>query len=139
MQIIETAIHRSEAHIGNRIQIAQGRHHQITNMACWNFSLCLTTNLFLDLAQGEIDLRHRHWALAQCPLQTRQELLLPIGFPPTIRLDHHGKGQVRPFEGGKALATGRALPPSTHGFAIIGDTRVDDAGILMRAKRAVHL
>ena len=138
VQIVETTIHRSKAHISNRIKIAQCSHDQVTNTPRWDFPFGVAANPLFDLAQSEIDLHCWYWALAQRPTQSGEEFFLTIRLPASICLDHHRESQIRTLVGSEALVADGALPAAAHRLPIIDDAGVDDPGVVMGAKGAVH-
>src|SRR6185312_14086431 len=57
---------------------------------------------------------------------------------PLAALHHRRQLQLGRFVGVEALAALRTLAPATHARTVIGQARIDHAGVVMLAEGAVH-
>ena len=58
--------------------------------------------------------------------------------PPSVFLNHHGKGFLCPLTGRKSLLTAKAFPPSSNRFLVLAEARVHHFAFRMIAEGTFH-
>ncbi len=92
-----------------------------------------------DRAHRGFDLLFRHRPLLQRAIETRTQLARIEGFPPTVALHDHRQLELDRFQRAETLAAGLADATTADGGAVVGNARVDHAGVLVLTERAMHL
>ena len=94
--------------------------------------------LLLDVVDEVFDLRQRDGALFTGGADAGDDLVVVERLAPAVALHDHRQDLFDPLVGGEALRAGVALAPATDHLAVLGQARVDDLVLAVRAERALH-
>lgn len=138
VEILEAAIHGSEADVGNFIELLQLGHHQLADHQGFDFPLAGGAQLMLDVGNGRFQALDADRAFFQRTLHAGTQFVLVEGLAAAVLLDQPWHHQLGRFEGGEALATGQAFAATTDLIALGNQARVDDFGVMCNAEGTMH-
>ena len=113
LDVLEAAVHRREAHIGDFVEVAQFLHHELAHLARSHLALTERAQAVGDALDGGFDLLLLDRTLLQRAQDARTQLLLVEGLAFAMAFDDQRHHELGGLEGGEALAAGEALAPPT--------------------------
>src|SRR5688572_33379636 len=138
VDVLERAVHRGEANVGDVIELAQFGHHEFTDAARCDLALGGHAQLVDHRAHRGFDLFLGHRPLLQRAIEADAQLARVELLAAAIALDDHRQLQLDRFQGAETLAAGLAFTPPADRRAVVGYARIDHAGVLVLAEGAMH-
>src|SRR5439155_961081 len=135
LQVVEVAIDRGEADVGDLIDLLQLADDDVADRRRGNLRLAERQQLALDPRDQRVDLRLADRPLGHGDAQARAQLLLVVLLAPAALLHHVKGGQLDPLVGREALAARVAAPPAADVLPAVQLARIDHARIILLAVR----
>src|SRR5215470_14746775 len=114
--VLEVAINRSKANVGDLINLLQSLHDEFADFACSPFALRRIHHKLLHIVHDVLHLAHGNRTLFTCPQQPRQDFLSLKLFSPPIFFHYHVWYFVNALISGETLRLlcSRASPLPCH-------------------------
>src|SRR5262249_48377095 len=109
--VLERAVDRREAHVGDGIEAVQLTHHRLADDRALQLALAAPLQAALDAFDDRLDLLHRDRPLLARPLQPGDDLHAVEGLAPAVLLHHHRQRVFGALVGGEAAMALEALAP----------------------------
>src|SRR3990172_6658326 len=138
MHILELAIDRGEADVGDLVQLIQAGHDQLPDLARVPLPVRLLHQAGLDLLGDLLEFGHAHGPLLGGLEEAAQNLVAIKGLPAAILLHHHELDLFNALVRREPPLAVQALPASPDRRPVAGLPRVDDLLLHLPAKGALH-
>src|SRR5690242_4065396 len=138
LHVLEAAIDRREADVCDLVEFLELAHDELADAHRRHLALAAAPHLLDDRAHGRVDLLARHRPLLQRALEAGAELVLVERLAAVVALDHGRQLDFRRLERVESLAAVRTLATAADRRAVVGDARVDHAGVVVLAERTMH-
>jgi hypothetical protein len=138
LDILEVAIDRCEAHIGDLVQIAEPLHDQFSYLRSRYLSISAVRELSLDRIYYFGEFSHWDRSLLTCFEEPAEYFLAVELFPTAVLLDDHIRDFIAPFIRRETALAAQALAAAANNFALLTLSGVDDAILLEAAERTGH-
>src|ERR1051326_6385395 len=136
--LAEIAVHRGKAHISDVVELAQVRHHGLTDGFRGHFALAEALLLAHDFGHDLVDAFGLDRAFAQRDLHRAQELVAVERHAPAVALDDDQLAQLHTLESGEAEIAGEANAAAADDRRVFSRSRILDLGIEASATRTTH-
>ena len=118
--VLERAVDRGETHVGDVVELAQLRHHELADAARRQLALGGHAQLVHHRAHRGLDLLLRHRALLQRAVEAEAQLARVEGLAAAVALDDRRQLELDRLERAEALAAGLALAAAADRRAVVG-------------------
>src|SRR6266542_597899 len=136
--VLELPVDRSEAHVGDLVELPQPLHDERPDLARGHLALLSVVQSRFDLIHDRVELRRRHGALLAGLDESSPQLLSVEGLAAAVLLHDDVGDLLDRFIGSEAAAAGNALPATADDLALPAFARVHDPVVHGAAKRAFH-
>src|SRR5690606_20050454 len=136
--VLERAVDRGEAHVGDVVELAQLVHHELAHAARGQFALGGHAHPVDHRAHRRLDLLLAHRALVQRTVEALPQLALIEALAAAVGLDDRRQLELDRLQRGEAFAAGLAFAPAADRGAIVAHARIDDPGVHVLAEGAMH-
>jgi hypothetical protein len=136
--VLELAIHGSESHIGNLVQLTKLFDDQLADHLGGHFLVERLGALPLEAIDHGFELLDGDRALLAGLEQAAEDLLALVRNPSAVLLDHPQHGLLDPFVGGVAALALQTLAPTADDEGVAAATGVDDPVVVGFAEGATH-
>src|SRR5690348_565683 len=138
VHVLELAVDRGEAHVGDLVEVLQLAHHQLAELARRHFTVAAAAQVVDDGTHGVVHVMAGHRPLLQRTLEAHPQLALVEHLAPFAAFHDGRQLQLGRLVGVEALAALLALAPTAHAGTVVGEPRVDHAGVFVLAEGAMH-
>jgi hypothetical protein len=139
VDVLEAAIDRGEADVGDLVEPLEPLHHEGADLAGGDLALVAVVEHRLGLLDDPLERPRRHRPLLARLDQAAEELLAVELLARAVGLDHHVGDLVDLLVGGEAAAALQALAPPADGVAVAALARVDHPVAVGGAERTLRL
>ena len=136
--VLERAVHRGEADVGDLVELVQLLHHHLADLPRRDLALAERQHLLHDAVDRRVDVLGRHRPLVQRALEADADLRDIEVRAVAVGLDHLRQAQLDGLVGGEALLAGDAAPAPANRIAGLGHARVDDLRVGAAAEGTFH-
>ena len=138
VDILELAVDRREAHVGDLVELAEPLHHDGADAGRRNLALLGIVEEGFDLVDDPVELDGRNGPLLAGLREAHAQLVAVEPLAPAVVLDDHVGDLLDRLVGGEPAAAGGALPPAPDHLALPALARIHDTVVYGRAERALH-
>lgn len=136
--VLEAAIDRSEADVGDFVEPFQFFHDAFTNALRADLALAHRENFLFDAADGGVDRFGRNWSFAQCQHQAGAQFGGGEFDSAAIFLDDDRHREFDALISGEAFVAFDAAAATADGVALFRCAGVEDLGVFVVAERTFH-
>ena len=138
IDILEAAVHRGEAHVGDFIEVAQLLHHQLADQPRRHFALPESAQVVADPLDGGLDVGRADRTLLQRLAHAGEQLFRVEWFARPVALDHLRHQQLRGLERREPLLALQTLATPADLPTLAGEAGVDHLRFAVAAEGAIH-
>ena len=138
IDILELAVDRGEADIGNLVERLEPLHDHLADLARRAFALEPVLQLLLDLVGNVLEIAESDGALFARLEHTVDKLVLVERLAAAVALDNNERQALHNLIRCEPALAGKAFPSPPNGRAFVRRTGVDDLAFRIAAKRASH-
>src|SRR5688572_26398415 len=135
---LEAAIHRSEANVGDLVELGQLAHHEVAHARGRHLALAERAQALDDAIDRALDVVGGDRALAQREHHAAHQLVAVEVGAAAVLLHEARHLQVDPLVGGEALFAAHALAPAADGVRLQVGAGIDYLGIVRSAEGTLH-
>ena len=139
VDILKLPVYRGKTHIGNRIQIFEPVHHQLSDHPAGNLLFPPVEDLRLHIVHQLRDLICAHRALMTGAKHSRLNLGTVIGLSVIVLFDHDQGNGLHLLVGGETPAALVADTAAADGIVFIRRSGIDHARVVMTAEWTFHV
>lgn len=137
LHILEFAMHRRKADVGDFIELAECVHDVTADRRALDFLFVLPP-LLLEIREHLVDVLLRNRALRTGNPDAALELLSTVRLARTIALHDDERCQLLPLERGEPMFALAALAPTPDGTSVFGETGINHGRVFVFATGATH-
>ena len=137
--ILELAVDRRKADVGDRIKAVDALDHQLADFGTGDFLLLAVKDLLLDLIHNALDLVDTDRTLVAGAQDSSLDLLTVIGFAVVVFFDNDHGDRLYFFIGRKPSFAGIAYSASADGVILLDRSGIGNSGIFTAAIRTSHI
>src|SRR4051812_15602404 len=139
VHVVELAINACEPHKRYRIQIPQVSHHDLTELAAFDFAVEVLIDIVLDGGRRHLDLPRGDRPLPAGPFQAALDLLALEWHARAVFLDDFDRRLFRPLVGREPPVAAVAFAAPPNGQTILTGARIDYLVVVEPTERTFHI
>jgi hypothetical protein len=136
--VFEVAVDAGEADVSDLVDQSQVPHYDLTDTSAFDFSIELGQDFGFDRGDNALDAFSGDRAFPAGFIEPATDLLAVERFAHAILLDDLQRHFGDSFVGGESPLAREAFTPTPNGDTVFAGPRIDDAIVILPAKRTSH-
>jgi len=138
VDVLEAPVNRGKTDVSDVVKTREFRHDAFSDESRGNFALTSPEQFLFDSRNGCLDPLDVDRSFFQGSQHAGSKFVFAERFPVSVALDDAGEGEFNRFKCREPLTAFCAFTPATNLIPLLGESGIDDSGVIRAAKRTSH-